>query len=144
MMPGQETQARQAWHEIVCDTLKHNSIQLVTYVPDNVLKPLIKAVHEDSYFKAFATTREEEAVGIVSGAWMAGMRGIVLMQTVRLRDAGQRHSLAARGVPDSRADDGVGTRRARRIQSRSGDGGAHHAAGALLAGDGEPHDHAAG
>jgi sulfopyruvate decarboxylase alpha subunit len=81
MMSGQETQARQAWHEIVCDTLKRNSIQLVTYVPDNVLKPLIKAVHEDSYFKAFATTREEEAVGIVSGAWMAGMRGIVLMQT---------------------------------------------------------------
>jgi hypothetical protein len=30
MMSGQETQARQAWHEIVCDTLKRNSIQLVT------------------------------------------------------------------------------------------------------------------
>ena len=41
-MSGQATQARQAWHEIVCDTLKRNSIQLVTYVPDNVLKPLIK------------------------------------------------------------------------------------------------------
>jgi hypothetical protein len=63
MMPAQEAQASQAWHEIVCDTLKRNSIQLATYVPDNVLKPLIKAVHEDSYFKAFATTREEEAVG---------------------------------------------------------------------------------
>ena len=31
-MPGQETQAGQAWHEIVCDTLKRNSVQLVTYV----------------------------------------------------------------------------------------------------------------
>jgi hypothetical protein len=38
-MPGQEAQARQAWHEIFCDTLKRNSIQLVTYVPDNVPKP---------------------------------------------------------------------------------------------------------
>ena len=53
----------------------------MTYVPDDVLKPLIKAVHEDSYFKAFATTREEEAVSIAAGPWMAGMRGIVLMQT---------------------------------------------------------------
>ena len=45
-MPAQATQARQARHEIVCDTLKRNSIQRVTYVPDNVLKPLIKAVRE--------------------------------------------------------------------------------------------------
>ena len=35
-MSGQETQARQAWHEIVCDTLKHNSIQLVTYVDEGI------------------------------------------------------------------------------------------------------------
>lgn len=78
-MPVQESGP--AWHEIVRDTLKANSVKLVTYVPDNVLKPLIKAVHEDDYFTAFTTTREEEAVGIVAGAWMAGLRGIVLMQT---------------------------------------------------------------
>lgn len=69
------------WHEIVADTLKANDVPLVVYVPDNVLKPLIKRVHEDSYFNAFSATREEEAVGIVAGAWMAGLRGIVLMQT---------------------------------------------------------------
>lgn len=70
-----------SWHEIVRDTLKQNQVRLVTYVPDNVLKPLIKGVHDDAFFTAFPTTREEEAVGIVAGAWMAGMRGIVLMQT---------------------------------------------------------------
>ncbi len=69
------------WHEIVCDTLKRNEVPLVVYVPDNVLRPLIKAVHADSYFTAFAATREEEAVGIVAGSCMAGRRGIVLMQT---------------------------------------------------------------
>jgi sulfopyruvate decarboxylase alpha subunit len=69
------------WHEIVRETLKRNSVKLVTYVPDNVLKPLINALHADSYFTTFAATREEEAVGIVAGAWMAGLRGIVLMQT---------------------------------------------------------------
>jgi sulfopyruvate decarboxylase alpha subunit len=80
MMTVQEAEAA-GWHEIVCDTLKRNDVPLVVYVPDNVLKPLIKAVHADSYFTAFAATREEEAVGIVAGACMAGKRGIVLMQT---------------------------------------------------------------
>jgi sulfopyruvate decarboxylase alpha subunit len=81
MMTAQEAATGIGWHEIVCDTLKRNSVPLVVYVPDNVLKPLIKAVHADSYFTAFAATREEEAVGIVAGACMAGKRGIVLMQT---------------------------------------------------------------
>ena len=69
------------WWEIVRDVLKRNEVKLVTYVPDNVLNPLIKAIHADSYFNAFVTAREEEALGIVAGAWMGGMRGIVLMQT---------------------------------------------------------------
>ena len=70
-----------AWHEIVRDVLKARDVRLVTYVPDNVLRPLIEAVHADPFFTAFTTTREEEAVGIVAGAWMGGMHGIVLMQT---------------------------------------------------------------
>ena len=69
------------WHGIVLDVLKRNEVRLVTYVPDNVLRPVIDGAHADPYFTAFAAAREEEAVGIVSGAWMAGMRGIVLMQT---------------------------------------------------------------
>ena len=69
------------WWEIVRDVLKRNEVKLVTYVPDNVLNPLIKAIHADSYFNAFVTAREEEALGIVAGAWMGGMRAAVLMQT---------------------------------------------------------------
>ena len=70
-----------AWWEIVRDTLKKSEVKLVTYVPDNVLNPLIKAIHDDDYFNAFVCTREEEAIGIVAGAWMGGMRGVVMMQT---------------------------------------------------------------
>ena len=79
-MPA-EAAASRKWHEIVRDVLKAENVRLVTYVPDNVLRPLIEAIHADPFFIAFTTTREEEAVGIVSGAWMGGMRGIVLMQT---------------------------------------------------------------
>jgi sulfopyruvate decarboxylase alpha subunit len=77
-----ETQARAAaWHEIVLSSLKSNNVKLVTYVPDRVFTPLIKALHADAFFNTFPCTREEEAVGIVTGAWMGGLRGAVLMQT---------------------------------------------------------------
>lgn len=69
------------WHERVVKVLKANEVRLVTYVPDNVLSPLIKAVHQDSWFTAICPAREEEAAGIVAGAYMAGVRGITLMQT---------------------------------------------------------------
>jgi len=76
------TQAKdEAWHEAVIRAFKDNEVRIVVYVPDNVLRPLIDAVTTDDYFTAFATTREEEAIGIVCGAAMAGGRGIVLMQT---------------------------------------------------------------
>jgi len=77
-----EVQTRTAaWHEIVLATLKSNNVKLVVYVPDRVFTPLIKALHADAFFTTFACTREEEAVGIVTGAWMGGLRGAVLMQT---------------------------------------------------------------
>jgi sulfopyruvate decarboxylase TPP-binding subunit len=73
--------APHAWHAILERTLKANDVKLVTYVPDRVLTPLIAAIHGDAFFTAFAAAREEEAVGIVAGAWMGGMLGAVLMQT---------------------------------------------------------------
>ena len=70
-----------SWHDIVLQTLKRNDIRLVPYVPDRVLTTLIKNLHADPFFTTFPTAREEEAVGIVAGAWMGGLRGAVLMQT---------------------------------------------------------------
>jgi sulfopyruvate decarboxylase alpha subunit len=69
------------WHGILRQALKDNDVRLATYVPDNVLRPLIEGIHADPFFTAFPCAREEEAVGIVTGANMAGMRGVVLMQT---------------------------------------------------------------
>jgi sulfopyruvate decarboxylase alpha subunit len=76
-----QTADARSWHQVVLQTLKRNDIRLVPYVPDRVLTTLIKALHADPFFNTFPTAREEEAVGIVSGAWMAGLKGAVLMQT---------------------------------------------------------------
>jgi sulfopyruvate decarboxylase alpha subunit len=70
-----------AWHDIVRDVLKRHDVGLVVYVPDNVLRPLIAGIEADAFFTSLAVTREEEALGILTGAWMGGTRGILLMQT---------------------------------------------------------------
>ena len=70
-----------SWYDVVLAALKSNNVRLVVYVPDKVFTPLIKALHADSFFTTFPCTREEEAIGIVCGAWMGGMRAAVLMQT---------------------------------------------------------------
>jgi sulfopyruvate decarboxylase alpha subunit len=71
----------EAWDAIVVRVLKENKVELIAYVPDKVLAPLIRRLHADDYFTVLSPAREEEAVGIVAGAYMAGKRGIVLMQT---------------------------------------------------------------
>src|SRR6202012_5120287 len=75
------TPANETWSEVVVRGLKGNEVKLFTYGPDNVLLPLIKLLHADPYFTVLTPAREEEAVAIVAGAYMAGMRGITLMQT---------------------------------------------------------------
>ena len=69
------------WSETILAALKENDIRLVTYVPDNVLTPLIKGVGADNYFIPLPATREDEAVGALTGAYMGGMRGVAMMQT---------------------------------------------------------------
>jgi sulfopyruvate decarboxylase alpha subunit len=71
----------ETWPEVVVRVLKANNVDLVAYVPDNVLAPLIGLIHADPYFTVVVPAREEEAVGIITGAYMGGRRGIVLMQT---------------------------------------------------------------
>jgi sulfopyruvate decarboxylase alpha subunit len=80
---AEETAGRagESWDETVVRVLKSNQVRLVAYVPDKVLAPLIKRVLADDFFTVISPAREEEAVGIVTGAYMAGVRGIVLMQT---------------------------------------------------------------
>lgn len=80
-MSSVEPDGQRAWHEIIKDVLKENNVRLATYVPDNVLNPLIQALHDDPFFTTFCCTREEEAVGVATGAWLGGMLGVVLMQT---------------------------------------------------------------
>ena len=69
------------WADTFLRTLKENDVRLVTYVPDNVLTPLIGGAAADDYFMSVVATREDEAVGTLAGAYMGGLRGVAMMQT---------------------------------------------------------------
>jgi sulfopyruvate decarboxylase TPP-binding subunit len=69
------------WADSFLRTLKENDVRLVTYVPDNVLTPLISGAAADNFFMSIGATREDEAVGTLAGAYMGGRRGVVMMQT---------------------------------------------------------------
>jgi sulfopyruvate decarboxylase TPP-binding subunit len=56
------------WSDRFLRALKENEVRLVTYVPDNVLTPLISGAAADNYFMALGATREDEAVGTLAGA----------------------------------------------------------------------------
>jgi hypothetical protein len=43
--------------------------------------PLLDSVTFDNYFRSICATREDEAVGLAAGAWMGGMKSVVMMQT---------------------------------------------------------------
>src|SRR3990172_1970917 len=77
----EEHSSGDTWDAIALRALKANDVKLIAYVPDRVLATLIESLHADSFFTCFPTAREEEAIGIVSGAWMGGTLGAVLMQT---------------------------------------------------------------
>ncbi len=70
-----------SWADTFLHALKDNDVRLVTYVPDNVLTPLITGATADNYFMPVCATREDEAIGTLAGAYMGGLRGVVMMQT---------------------------------------------------------------
>jgi len=73
--------ATPTWPQEIARALRENDVRLIAYVPDRVLVPLIEELRADPSFHVFACAREEEATGILSGAWMGGTRGALLMQT---------------------------------------------------------------
>jgi sulfopyruvate decarboxylase TPP-binding subunit len=60
------------WSDTFLGILKDNDVRLISYVPDNVLTPLIKGVTADNYFLPVNVTREDEAIGTVTGAYGRG------------------------------------------------------------------------
>jgi sulfopyruvate decarboxylase alpha subunit len=69
------------WWQTAYERFKANGIRLVVHVPDAALVGLIGACEDDPEIEVLQLTREEEGVGILSGAYLGGTRGALLMQS---------------------------------------------------------------
>jgi sulfopyruvate decarboxylase alpha subunit len=56
-------------------------VQQVGYVPDAGHARLIERCHADPSMRTTVLTTEEEGIALMTGAWLGGQRGVVLMQS---------------------------------------------------------------
>ena len=85
------------WTDIVFDGLKENNLEVVCHVPDIVLASLIARVEADPFFTVVPLTREEEGVGVLTGAYLGGRRGLLMMQVSGLGNS--INGLASLAIP---------------------------------------------
>ena len=69
------------WAETIVECLKDAEISLIAYVPDISIDRVTSLMEEDDYFHVVSATREEEAIGIATGAYAAGRNSAVFMQS---------------------------------------------------------------
>src|SRR5207244_5299883 len=70
-----------AWARTILEVFRAESIQNLVFLPDTVMGRLLALAEEDPFFRLVGVHREEEAVGILSGLFMAGQRGAMLVQS---------------------------------------------------------------
>lgn len=85
------------WNKQALEALKRTDIEVVAYLPDTKLSPLIEAAEADGDLETVLVTREEAAVGVLSGAWLGGNRGALLCQSSGL--ANTFNALASLSMP---------------------------------------------
>ena len=68
------------WSKHVADVLRRNDISLFATVPDYIVTQVLDHLYADESCQVVTACREEEGLGILSGAYMAGRRGALIMQ----------------------------------------------------------------
>ena len=69
------------WPSRIHAVFQSLGIRQVAYVPDAGHARLIERCHADSSMRTTVLTTEEEGIAVMTGAWLGGQRGVVLMQS---------------------------------------------------------------
>lgn len=73
--------AAETWPDRIFGILREQGVQQVAYVPDGGHAQLIRRVHDEPSMTAIPLTTEEEGIAVLTGAWLGGQRGVLLMQS---------------------------------------------------------------
>ena len=69
------------WSNAVFKILKENNIKQIAYVPDAGHTSLIQKAIEDNIVNPVSLTSEQEGIAVLSGAWLGGDAGVLLLQS---------------------------------------------------------------
>ena len=69
------------WPEAIHRELATAGVRLVGYVPDAGHRKLIELCQADANMRAVVLTTEEEGIGLAAGAWLGGLKSVLLMQS---------------------------------------------------------------
>lgn len=69
------------WPAEIFKVFKEQKITCVCHVPDAGHLQLLQMSEQDKNIKVVTLTTEEEGVGLLSGAWLGGEKGALLMQS---------------------------------------------------------------
>ena len=69
-----------SWSKILADILRRNGLRLFATVPDYIVSQVLDHLAADETCRVITVTREEEGLGLLSGAYLGGQRGALVMQ----------------------------------------------------------------
>ena len=84
-----------AWQQDLFDVLIRQGIGIVAHVPDAGHSQLIKQCDQAESIRTVTLTSEQDGVGVLSGAWAGGIKGVLLMQSSGVGNTVNALSLAA-------------------------------------------------
>src|ERR1700712_3580990 len=83
------------WPGTLFSALLEAEIGTVAYVPDAGHARVIDLAHAEEGITAVPLTTEEEGIGYLAGAWLGGVRGVLLMQSSGVGNCMNTLALAA-------------------------------------------------
>ncbi len=85
------------WSESIVACLKRHEVRVIASLPDTIVQRVLSLIEADPYFERVPVSREEEAVGILAGAYLGGVRGAMFGQNSGLGNC--VNALASLAVP---------------------------------------------
>jgi sulfopyruvate decarboxylase subunit alpha len=76
-----------AWAKSLLEAFRTEHVRNLVFLPDTVMGRLLALAEEDAFFRLVSVHREEEAVGILTGLFLGGQRGAMLVQSSGLGNA---------------------------------------------------------
>jgi sulfopyruvate decarboxylase alpha subunit len=70
-----------AWAHAVLAALHAHDVRELVYLPDTVTGRLLALAEQDPFFRITGVHREEEAVGMLTGMYLGGHRGAMVVQS---------------------------------------------------------------